>query len=147
MAEQSLSPGEKTLPVAVTSYFIDLPSHRGKTHNDVIKWKHFPRYWSFVRGIHRSPVNSPHKGQWRGALMFSLSCAWTNGWVNNRDAGDIRRHRVHHDVTVMESQYSHRRTHEDDGIPGLDKFHLSFQPHTAGVGHVVIWWTNRINIK
>ena len=41
-------------------------------HDDVIKWKHFPRYWPFVRGIHRSPVNSPHKGQWRGALMFSL---------------------------------------------------------------------------
>ena len=41
-------------------------------HDDVIKWKHFPRYWPFVRGIPRSPVNSPHKGQWRGALMFSL---------------------------------------------------------------------------
>ena len=41
-------------------------------HDDVIEWKHFPRYWPFVRGIHRSPVNSPHKGQWRGALMFSL---------------------------------------------------------------------------
>ena len=41
-------------------------------HDAVIKWKHFPRYWPFVRGIHRSPVNSPHKGQWRGALMFSL---------------------------------------------------------------------------
>ena len=39
-------------------------------HDDVIKWKHFPRYWPFVRGIHRSPVNSPHKGQWRGALMY-----------------------------------------------------------------------------
>ena len=41
-------------------------------HDDVIKWKHFPRYWPFVWGIHRSPVNSPHKGQWRGALMFSM---------------------------------------------------------------------------
>ena len=51
--------------------------------DDVIRWKHFPRYWSFVRGIHRSPVNSPHKDQWRGALMFSLICAWTNDWVNN----------------------------------------------------------------
>ena len=39
-------------------------------HDDVIKWKHFPRHWPFVRGIHRSPVNSPHKGQWHGALMF-----------------------------------------------------------------------------
>ena len=30
------------------------------SQDDVIKWKHFPRYWPFVRGIHRSPVNSPH---------------------------------------------------------------------------------------
>ena len=70
-------------------------------HDDVIKWKHFTRYWPFVRGIHRSPVKSPHKGQWRGALMFSLICAWINGWVNNREAGDLRRHRTHYDVTVM----------------------------------------------
>ena len=47
-------------------------------HDDVIKWRHFPRYWPFARGIHRWPVNSPHKGQWRGALMFSLICFWTN---------------------------------------------------------------------
>ena len=70
-------------------------------HDDVIKWKHFPRYWSFVRGIHRSPVNSPHKGQWRGALMFSLICVWINGWVNNREAGDLRRYLAHYDVIVM----------------------------------------------
>ena len=52
-------------------------------------------------GIHRSPVNSPHKGQWRGALMFSLICTWINGWVNNREAGDLRRHRAHIGVIVM----------------------------------------------
>ena len=52
-------------------------------HDDVIKWSHFPRYWPFVRGIHWSPVNSLHKGQWRGALMFSLICTWTNSWANN----------------------------------------------------------------
>ena len=46
-------------------------------------------------------VNSPHKGQWRGALMFSLICVWINGWVNNRKAGDLRRHRGHYDVNVM----------------------------------------------
>ena len=45
------------------------------SHDDVIKWKHFPRYWPFVRGTHRSPVNSPHKGQWRRAMMFSFICA------------------------------------------------------------------------
>ena len=60
------------------------------THDDVIKWKHFPRYWFIVRGIHRWPVNSPHKGQWREALMFSLICARTNGLANIRDAGDSR---------------------------------------------------------
>ena len=70
-------------------------------HDDVIKWKHFSRYWPSVRGIHRSPVNSPHKGQWRGAFIFSLICVWMNGWVNNRDAIDLRRYRAHYDVSVM----------------------------------------------
>ena len=70
-------------------------------HDDVIKWKHFPRNWPFVRGIHRSTVNSPHKGQWRGALMFSLIWVWKNGWVNNGKAGDLRHHRAHYDVSVM----------------------------------------------
>ena len=68
---------------------------------DVIKWKLLSRYWPFVRGIHRSSVNSPHKSQWRGPLMFSLICAWINGWVNNRETGDLRRHRTHYDVIVM----------------------------------------------
>ena len=72
-----------------------------KDHDDVIKWKHFPRYWPFVWGIDRSPVNSPHKVQWRGSLMFSLICTRINGWVNNREAGDLRHHRAHYDVTVM----------------------------------------------
>ena len=57
------------------------------THDDVIKWKHFPRYWPSVRGIHRSPVNSPHKGQWRRALMFSLICAWINRWLSKQSRG------------------------------------------------------------
>ena len=67
-------------------------------HDDV---KNFPRYWSFVLGIRESPVNFPHKGQWRGALMFSLIYAWICGWVNNREAGDLRRHHAHYDVIVM----------------------------------------------
>ena len=44
-------------------------------HDDVIKWKHFPRYWPFVPGIHRGRWRM-HKGQWRGTLMFSLICVW-----------------------------------------------------------------------
>ena len=60
---------------------------RIKSHDAVIKWKLFPHYWPFVRGIH------PHKGQWRGALFI---CASTNGCANHRDAGDLRRHRAHY---------------------------------------------------
>ena len=74
-------------------------------HEDVIEWKHFPRYWPFVRGIHLSPVNSPPKGQCSGALVFSLICSWINGWVNNGEAGDLRRHRAHYDVAVMRFSY------------------------------------------
>ena len=51
-----------------------------------------------MQGIHRSPVNSPHKGQWRGALVFSLICACINGWVNIHEAGDLKRHRTLYNV-------------------------------------------------
>ena len=70
-------------------------------HSDVMTWRCFLHYWPFVRGIHQSPVNSPHKGQWCEALMFSLTCAWINVWVKNGLAGDLRRHHAHCDVTVM----------------------------------------------
>ena len=59
-------------------------------------WRHqmetFLRYWPFVEGIHRSPLDS---------LTKASDGARTNGWANNRDAGDLRRHRAHYDVTVM----------------------------------------------
>ena len=48
-----------------------------------------------------APVNSPHKGQWRGALMITLICVWINGCINNREAGDLRRYCAHYGVTVM----------------------------------------------
>ena len=70
-------------------------------YDDVIKWKRFPRYWPFVWGIHRSPVNSPHEDQWREALMFALICPWINGRLNNGESGYSRRRRAHYDVTVM----------------------------------------------
>ena len=44
---------------------------------------------------------SPHKGQWCGALMFSLICVWINGWVNIHGVGDLRRYRGHYDVNVI----------------------------------------------
>ena len=71
------------------------------SHDDVTKWKPFPRYWPFVRGIHVSLINSPRNGQWRWALMFSLICARINGWVYNREADNLRRQRAHHYVTLM----------------------------------------------
>ena len=65
-------------------------------------WRHqmeaFSALQALCQGNSRSPVNSPHKNQWRGAFIFSLICAWTNSWVSNREAGDLRRH---YDVTVM----------------------------------------------
>ena len=67
------------------------------SHDDVIKWKHFPRYWSVVQG------------QWRGALIFSLFRSWTKDWINARDAGDLIRHRAHYDVTVMPIVNTSRR--------------------------------------
>ena len=89
-------------------------------HDDVIKWKHFPRYWPFVQGILRSPVNSPHKNRWRVALMFSLICAWTNGWVNHRDAGHLRRDRAHYDVTVMAQMTNQRNVSPSSDMPTCD---------------------------
>ena len=69
------------------------------SHDDVIKWEHFPRYWPFVWGIDRSPVNSLHKGQWREALMFSLICALNKrlskhawGWWLGTPSGPLWRH-------------------------------------------------------
>ena len=48
-----------------------------------------------------SPVKSLHKGQQRRALMCSLICAWIKGWVNNREAVNLRRHSAYYDAIVM----------------------------------------------
>ena len=102
-------------------------------HYDIIKWKHLPRYWPFVQGIHRSPVDSPHKGQWRGALIFSLICAWIKGWVNNGEAGDFGRHRAHYDVIEMEHNWYISVTRPQCVTKNPDTFnqHLSTGWHLA----------------
>ena len=97
-------------------------------HDDVIKWKHFPRYWPLIcdAGIHhqaqmgwkatQSPSEHDDVIKWKHfprycpwfvtrSLMFSLISAWTKGWVNNRDAGDLRRHCAHYDFNVMSWYY------------------------------------------
>ena len=70
-------------------------------HDDVIKWKHFLQLLTLCVG--NSPVTGefPAQSQWRRALMFSLICAWINGYVNNREAGDLRCYHAHYDVTLM----------------------------------------------
>ena len=63
------------------------------------RWRHQMETFSALLALFAG--NSPHKGQWRVALMFSLICTWTHGWVNNRDSGELRCHCAHYDVTVM----------------------------------------------
>ena len=95
------------ISMVLTQFSRNIPSsdpvRNGRKH--ITWWRHhietFSALLPFVRGIHRSTVNSPHKGQWRGALMFSLISVWINDWVNTREAGDLRRYRVHCDVIVM----------------------------------------------
>ena len=70
-------------------------------HDDVLKWKHFPRYWPFVWGIHRSPVFSLTKASDAELWCSSLICGWTNVWVNNWVASDLGRHCAHYDVIVI----------------------------------------------
>ena len=69
-------------------------------------WRHqmetFSALLALCAGNSTVPVNSPYKGQWRGALMFSLIYAWINDWVNSREAGDLRHQRDHYDVIVMD---------------------------------------------
>ena len=62
-----------------------------------VVWGHCSKLWL----LQLLPVNSPHKGRWPGALMFSLICAWINVWVNTPEVGDLRRHRAHYDIIIM----------------------------------------------
>ena len=71
-----------------------------------VKWtchqmEAFSALLAICEGKSPVPVNSPHKGQWRGALMFSLIYAGINGWVNTGEVGDLIRHHTHYDVIVM----------------------------------------------
>ena len=68
-------------------------------------WRHQRETFSALLAVcEGNPLvsgGSPHKGQWRGDLMFSLIFPWTNDWATNRDADDLRLHPAHYDVTVM----------------------------------------------
>ena len=74
-------------------------------HDDVINGNiALRRYWRLVKGIHRSPVDFPHRGQWGEALVFSVICYWTNSWANNLGADDLRRRCAHYYVTVVNNK-------------------------------------------
>ena len=79
----------------------------------------------------------PHKGQWRGALMFSLICAWINGLVNNREDGDFRHHRAHYDVIVMFCSRQYRYTNVNAS---------QFSSNSI-VGQQRVWVIDKRNIK
>ena len=59
----------------------------------------FPRYWLLVRGIHRWIPRT--KASDAELWLFSLIRARINGWVNNGEAVDLRRHRSYYDAIVM----------------------------------------------
>ena len=67
----------------------------------IIHWCNSAAWWRHQMETF-SALLAPHKGQWRGAMMFCLICVWIDGWVNNGEAGDLRRYRAHYDVTVMQ---------------------------------------------
>ena len=90
-------------------------------------WRHQMETFSALLAICAVPGESPHKGQWRRALMFSLICIWINSWVNNREAGDLRCYRAHYDVTVT----------ADTTVLidiGIDKWHSGLT-HYASLSH------------
>ena len=74
-------------------------------------WHHqmetFSTLWAICAG--NSLVLFLHKGQWRGALMFSTISACINGWVNNPEASDFRCRHAHYDVMVMNTIYCHTK--------------------------------------
>ena len=89
----------------INSHYVDSKFIKEMFHSmrEPYQIEAFSALLAICAGIHRSLVNSPPKAQWRGALIFSLICAWMNGCVNNREAGDLRRYRPYYDVIVMES--------------------------------------------
>ena len=89
------------------------------------RWRHqIETFSAYLALCEDNPVVTavlPHKGHWRETLIFPRICAWANGWINNRDAGELKRHRAHYDVTVLVQQ-----------IMALTKV----EPLTTGLGHL-----------
>ena len=89
-----------------------LLERRSLFHSLPLWWRHqmetFSALLSLCEGNSPAAGNSPHKGQWRGALVFSWIWAWTSGWANNRDSGYLRHNGTHYDITVMQGKFHFR---------------------------------------
>ena len=95
----------------------------------------FPRYWLFVRGIHRSPVNSPHKCQWRGALMFSLIC------LNKRLS---KQPRCRWFMTPLRWLWRHWNAAIDKRCEHMAR--LIYPDNGKCKNHIRVWTSNRIRL-
>ena len=89
----------------VQSSISQKPPHSSPSHMSLVCLLYFGANMMTSSNGNIFRVTGPLCGEftghrWRRALIFSLICAWTNGWVNNREAGDLRRNRAHYDVTV-----------------------------------------------
>ena len=100
----------------------------------------FSALLALCAGNSPAPVNSPHKGQWRRALMFYFICAWINDWVNNREAGDLRRHRGHYDVNMMTHDWNdHHAFCGENCITVVLNFSFIFMPQLWVDKTLVTW--------
>ena len=113
----------------VASFLVPRGCHRPKKS----WWRHqmetFSALLALCAGNSPVPVTSPHKGQWRGALMFTLICARINDWVNNREAGGLRRLLDHYDVSVMYAAGLFVTTYKCSGIKTWNNKHVFYHNH------------------
>ena len=115
-----------------------LPGRQVLVYSSQSWWRHqsetFSALLALCAGNSPVPVNSPLKGQWRGALIFSYICARINDWVNNREAGDLRRHRGHYDVIVMWNT----RTADDSVTKGTRAL-VQYKDALLPVSEIPLW--------
>ena len=103
-------------------------------------WRHQMETFSALLAI---CAGNSYKGQWCGALMFSLICVWINGLVNNRETGDLRRYRARYDVTVMEEATAHYSNQYWSGL--LTHMYVTRPRRVIGLGP--FWQNPREHVK
>ena len=120
--------------------YVGVKGTKTLSHDEVIKWKHFRRFWPFVclgGGGGGKPVTGGFPSQMPVTLNVDVFCGmrWTNGWANNRDAGDFRRHGAHYDVTVIRTRRRRSRsTLTEVKAYKLAASHYTYMPRCVFVG-------------